>query len=384
MTGRLILTAAEILTPAGMLANGVVIINDGIIESVHSQASATLPAGRSIDFEAATIMPSFIDVHIHGSAGHDVMEGTPESLAAIGGFLAVHGVGAYLATTVSAPLDDLLRAVERLAELIEQPATTGAQPIGIHLEGPFISAVKCGAHQPHDLLLPSVALFDRLWEASKGTMRLLTIAPELPEALAVIARAVSLGVRVSLGHSDATRAETLAAIAAGASSSTHVFNAMRPLNQREPGILGTVLDEDVYCELIADGIHVDPVLVRLLARAKSPTKMLLVTDAISATGMPDGSYQLGGMTIDVREGKCLRGNVLAGSVLTMDRALTNFVGATGIKLAEAALAVTSNPASLLNEQNFGALVPGKPANLTVLDAAGKIVQTFIRGQPGLS
>ena len=198
---RTILTARHVLTPAAVLDNAAVVIEDGVIAAI---TTGDLPAGIRQDFGAATIMPSFIDVHIHGSAGHDVMAGTPEAFVAIGGFLAGKGVGAYLATTVSAPLDCLLRAVEKIAARIEQPAGTGAQPIGIHLEGPFISTHKCGAHQPADLLAPSVAVFERLWQASNGTLRLLTIAPELPEALAVIERATALGVRVSLGHSNAT------------------------------------------------------------------------------------------------------------------------------------------------------------------------------------
>ncbi len=373
---RTILTAHEIITKDGVITGAALVIEDGTVVEIATDR----PKGKVIDFGDATIMPSFIDVHIHGSAGHDVMEGAPEALDAIGGFLATKGVGAYLATTVSAPLDKLLKAVEKIAGLIERPAGNGAEPIGIHLEGPFISAVRCGAHQPADLLVPSVALFDRLWQASNGTLRLITIAPELPEALAVIVRATALGVRVSLGHSDATRAQTLAAIAAGASSATHVFNAMRPLNQREPGILGTVLDEDMFCELIADGIHVDPVLMRLLAKVKSPTKLLLVTDAISAAGMPDGQYQLGEMTVEVKNGSARRGEVLAGSVLTLDRALANFMDATGVSLAAAVGMVTSNPAALLGETKFGEIAVGKPANLTVRDRAGGIVQNFVDGR----
>src|SRR6185437_10338357 len=223
---------------------------------------------------------SFFDVHLHGAAGHDVMEATPDALDAIGTFLASRGTSAYLATTVTASLDATLRALDGLAnEIAKLPQPGRARPLGIHLEGPFLSHEKRGVQPAEHLLAPSVATFDRLIEAGHGHVRLMTLAPELPGAVELAAHATGRGVRVSLGHSNATAAETRAAIAAGAVSATHTFNAMRPLDHREPGILGTVLTTDaLFSELICDGIHTDPEIVRLWWRAKGPERAILVTD----------------------------------------------------------------------------------------------------------
>ena len=223
-------------------------------------------------------------------------------------FLAARGVGAFLPTAVTAPVDDTLRAVDGLATLIEQPGSVeGAVPLGIHLEGPFISHAKRGVHPPELLQPPSIALFDRFWQASRGHIRLMTVAPELPGALELIKHATALGVRISLGHSDATAAQTREGIAAGGVSATHTYNAMRGIDHREPGMLGVVLDdEELYAEIIADGIHVDPVTVRIYWRSKGPARAILITDGMSATGMPNGRYRLGMFDVDVAGGRAAR------------------------------------------------------------------------------
>ncbi len=208
--------------------------------------------------------------------------------------------------------------------------------MGIHLEGPFLSHAKRGVQPAEHLLAPDIATFDRLFDAAEGQVRLMTLAPELPGAVELAAHATARGVRVSLGHSDATAAETRAAIAAGAVSATHTFNAMRPLDHREPGILGIVLTDDrLYAELICDGIHNAPEMVKLWWRAKGEQRAILVTDAMSATGMPDGEYQLGGFAVQVANGRAMARGVLAGSVLTLDRALSNFLEFTGAPLEKA-------------------------------------------------
>jgi N-acetylglucosamine-6-phosphate deacetylase len=348
-----------------------------------------LPAqARVLDYPGATLAPAFLDVHTHGAAGHDVMEATPEALNAIGRFLASHGTGSFLATTVTASLDATLRALSGLAKLLAQApgvTETGAQarPIGIHLEGPFLSHAKRGVHPPEYLLAPDLGLFDRLFGAAEGHVRLMTLAPELPGAVELAAYATARGVRVSVGHSNATAAETRAAIAAGAVSATHTFNAMRPLDHHEPGILGIVLTTDsLFAELICDGIHTAPELVKLWWRAKGPERAILVTDAMSAAGMPDGEYQLGGLAVQVANGRATAGGVLAGSVLTLDRALANFVEFTGAPLEQALRLLTANPAAMTGlGDRAGSLTVGQPANLVAVDPSGRLVVSIHDGQP---
>ena len=313
------------------------------------------------------------------------MEATPEALTTIGRFLASRGTGRFLATTVTAPVDATLRSLSGLAKLLNQPPSTpkAAQPIGIHLEGPFLSHLKRGVHPPTLLQAPDIALFDRFYDAAEGHIRLLTLAPELPGAAEFAAHAVRRGVRISVGHSNATAAETRAVLDAGATSATHTYNAMRPLDHREPGILGTILaDDHTYAEIICDGIHVAPELVNLWFRAKGSHRAILVTDAMSATGMPDGEYQLGGFAVQVASGRAMAGGVLAGSVLTLDRALANFLAFTGTPISDALPLLTRNPATMtgLTEQ-AGALQPGSPANLTVLSPEGKLLAHLLNGQP---
>ena len=384
-----VLTARRLYDGSRLHDHPIVVLDGGRIASISTRAAGAIPAGaRILDFPEATLAPSFFDIHIHGAAGHDAMEATPEALAAIGAFLASRGTARFLATTVTAPVDATLRAVAGLARIIGRQgnqaadiATAAAIPLGIHLEGPFLSHAKRGVHPPAYLLEPDIALFDRIRDAAEGYVRLMTLAPELPGAPELAAHAVTRGVRVSLGHSNATAAETRAAIAAGARSATHTFNAMRPLDHREPGILGTVLaDDSVYAELICDGIHSMPEIARLWWRAKGPERAILVTDAMSATGMPDGEYRLGGLTVEVANGRAMCDGVLAGSVLTLDRALANFLAFTGATLEQGLRLLTGNPAALTGfEAEAGSLVPGCHANLVAVSPDGHLAASFVNG-----
>ncbi len=255
--------------------------------------------------------------------------------------------------------------------------------MGIHIEGPFLAHAKKGAHLPHDLLAPDVGFFNQMWEASLGQLRLMTIAPELPGAPEVITRAKELGVRVSLGHSNATYAEAEAGIVAGAVSATHTFNAMRAWDQREPGILGAVLTEDgLYSELICDGLHVHPAAVRLWWKAKGPERAILITDAMSATGMPDGTYKLGELDVRLETGRALIGeNTLAGSTVTLDQAVRNFMEFTGEPLATALQLVTRNPAQMSGLADAStALQEGSPASITVLSQSGAVADLWLQGK----
>jgi N-acetylglucosamine-6-phosphate deacetylase len=376
------ITAARLWDGKTLHENPLLTLEGGRILSI-----ATGTAHGTHHFPGATLAPAFLDVHIHGAAGHDVMEATPAALAAIGRFLASRGTGSFLSTTVTAPLDMTLRALDGLAQLIDHPETFDpqnqfARPIGIHLEGPFLSHAKCGVQPKEYLLEPDIAVFDKLYEAAGGHARLMTLAPELPGAAELAAHATARGVRISVGHSDAKAAETRAAIAAGAVSATHTFNAMRPLDHREPGILGVVLTTHaLFSELICDGIHTDPAIVDLWFRAKGPERAILVTDAMAAAGMPDGEYTLGNFAVQVANGKAMARGVLAGSVLTLDRALQNFVAFTGVPLDQALRLLTVNPASMTGFSNqAGSIKVGQPANLVAVDAQGKLLASFIEGQ----
>ncbi len=358
------------LSASYLLDEGSILVADPVLQLYREG----LPDERH-HYEGATLAPAFLDVHTHGCCGRDVMEASADALDAMGAFLARHGVGAYLPTTITAPRDATLRSLAGLARLLARPAVPGqAQPLGLHLEGPFLAHAKRGAHPAQDLLAPSIAFFDAMWDAAEGRVLLLTLAPELPGALDLIAHAVSRGVRVSIGHSDGAREDAEAAVAAGAVSATHTFNAMRGLGHREPGLLGAVLTEDrLYAELICDGLHVDPAMVKLFARAKPRRKVLLITDAMSATGMPDGTYKLGELSVQVAGGRCITGtNTLAGSTLTLDRGVRNYVRFAEVSLATALCTVTHNPARMLG-------LP-VPAGYAVLSPAGDLLATYLDGR----
>lgn len=371
------LTARTLITAIGSIAYPAIEVDAaGLITDISTDASI-----RS----EAILTATFLDVHIHGAAGHDVMDCSAAGLSDVQRFLARRGTGHYLPTTVTASLDDTLRALEGLAAAIQRETPPDeATPIGIHLEGPFLSHAKRGVHQAELLQPPSVALFERFQAAARGHIRLVTVAPELPGALEMIAYATAHGVKVSLGHSNATAAEATAGIAAGAVSATHTFNAMRALDHREPGIAGVVLDdESLYAELICDGIHVAPAMVRLWLRLKGE-RAILMTDGISATGMPDGPYVLAGVPITVSDGKAnVTGapGTLAGSVLTMDRAVANLQQFTDCALETAVRCASSQPAAMLGLQDsIASLRVGQPANLNEFAPDGRLVGTYLRGR----
>ena len=370
------LTARRLVTETEDVEYPRITVEDGrIVEIVAGEAN-----------ESTDVLTSpFFDIHVHGALGHDFMAATQPEIEKVGCFLAGHGVGHYLATTVTGPVDSTLQALERLAYAVEvaerQPGETPmALPAGIHLEGPFISHAKRGVHPKACILEPDIALFERMQEAARGRIRLITLAPELPHALDLIKFAVGQGVRVSLGHSNATAVETLAAIDAGAASATHLFNAMRAIDHREPGIAGTILDQDsMYAEAICDGVHLDPAIVRLWLRAKGERRAILMTDGMSATGMADGSYMLGEMEVEVRGGVCLSGRTLAGSVLTMDRAVLNLQRFTGSPLRIAVRLASSNPAEMLGMASLVDVRIGAWANFNIFDDAGRRTGSYFHG-----
>src|SRR6516225_6564199 len=382
-----ILTAGELYTPLQRVERPLVFIDEGRIVEIASSTRREIPKGpRVLDFANCILAPGFVDMHIHGGAGHDVMESDPSALPSVERLLYRHGVTTYFPTTITAPLETTLDALGRLADAIEAASKNQrkhrARPAGIHLEGPFISHVRPGVHPTGDLLPPTLEVFERLWKASRGHIKVLTIAPELDGARALIAEATRRGICVSLGHSYANLEQAQSGVTAGARHATHTFNAMRPLEHRDPGILGLALTDDrLSAEIIADGVHVDPLMVRLFLRAKGGDSAVLVTDATAATGMPDGQYRLGSLVVEVKDGKCLSHGKLAGSVLTMDQAVRNVVRFANYDLQGAVRLATLNPARTTGlAEGLGTLAEGSAADLVVLNPQGDVVRTIVQGQ----
>jgi N-acetylglucosamine-6-phosphate deacetylase len=379
-----VITAARLVTPVEWIEAPVVGVEDGHITTLRSRSDAEIPAGHLLSFPDLILAPGFIDIHIHGGAGRDAMEADESALAQIERQLVQYGVTAYLPTTVTASQEKILKALGGLGKLIATANRNQgrATPLGIHLEGPFISHVKRGVHPPQDLLPPSPQTLDHFWQASAGNIRMMTIAPELPGAVETIRYARTLGVHSSLGHSNATYQEAQSGISAGANHATHTFNAMRALDHRDPGILGAVLENDeITADIIADGIHVHPSVLNMFLRAKGEDRAILITDAISATGMPDGTYSLGGLEVQVSNGRCEYQGKLAGSVLTLDRAIRNVMSFAGWQLQQAVKLATLNPAQRLGiSDQRGLLATGRRADLVVLTPEGHVAHTIIGGE----
>jgi N-acetylglucosamine-6-phosphate deacetylase len=378
--------ARRLFTPVEEIDYPMLVVEDGRVAELSSRKGTTAyVSARLVDLGDTTIVPGFLDIHIHGGAGLDVMRASAAELPALGRFLTKHGVTGYFPTTVAASLDSTCAALERLADAIEATLTGDhiqARPLGIHLEGPFLSHKRRGVHPPECLAAPTLATFDRLWQAARGHVRMMTIAPELPGAMEVIAEAARRKVCVSIGHSDADLPTAREGIKAGARHATHTFNAMRPLDHRDPGIIGEVLSDDsITADLIADGIHVAPPVVKVFLQSKGIERAVLITDAISATGMPDGRYQLGPIEVDVKDGKCTSNGSLAGSVLTMDRAVRNVTKFSGWSLRHAVRAASLNPARAAGlDTDYGALTPGSSADFVVMNDAGEVQKTMVAGR----
>lgn len=387
--------AGTIYTPAEEIQNGVILIEGHRIAKVGPREQVKIPQGAAvIDYQDRTVVPGFIDIHIHGAVGYDLMEASPEAVAAVGKYLARHGTTSYAATTVAASLDRTLNAAKGLSEIIRASNSshvvsdniTGAQPLCIHLEGPFLNIKRRGAHPASQIQKPSTELLAKYLDAADGTVRLLTLAPELEGALTVLEFARSRGLKVGIGHSNATYEEAKSAIEAGATHAVHFFNAMRPFMHRDSGIIGAVLTDDrVSAELICDGIHVEPTAIRLLVRSKGAERLILVSDSLSGAGMPDGNYRLGNFTVHVAGGVCrtVEGN-LAGSTIMLDAALRNLSSYTGLSYKQCLPCVTSNPAGILGlEDQKGVIAPRADADLAVLDQQFYVTQTYVRGRPVL-
>lgn len=380
-----LLHVARAFTPATEIPDAAILFRDGVIESVGPRGAVTLPAGaQEIIASDKIAAPGFLDVHIHGAGGHDVMEATEDALTAVSRMLATHGTTSFVATTVTASPESICRSAEGIAGYISRQHCSEdrrAEVLGIHFEGPFISSIRRGVHPSEFLKLPSAELLEKFIDAAKGNAQILTLAPELLGAMPCIDAARKAGLVVAIGHTDATYEQARAAIAHGAHHAVHVYNAMRPFSHRDSGVIGAVLTSpEVTAELIADGVHVDETAMRLLLQAKGAAGVILVSDGISATGMSDGKYILGTFEVTVSGGVCRNAEgKLAGSTLTLDRALRNIVN-LGVPLADALRMLTLNPATLLGiEFKKGSLRPGADADILLFDESLNVTQTWTRG-----
>jgi N-acetylglucosamine-6-phosphate deacetylase len=375
---------ATLITPETTLEDSAVTVQDGRITAVAPTGQLPVPAGAEVvDGRGLWLVPGFIDLQCNGGWGHDFSH-EPDSIWQVARHLPETGVTAFLPTIVTSPWSAV--AAAQAAWQAGPPAGwQGAQPLGLHLEGPFLSPGKKGAHNPTYLRLPDPAATGD-WHPEQG-VRLVTLAPELPGALGVIGQLAARGVIVSAGHSLANGEAAQKGIDAGLRYGTHLFNAMPPLLHREPGLAGALLaDERVTLGLIADGLHVHPTLVKVVWQALGPHRLNLVSDAMAALGMPPGHYRLGDFEVTVDDySSRLADGTLAGSVMPLATAVQRFCAMTGISLEEALPLVTTTPARLLGlDQCKGRIAPGYDADLLLLDKNGHIARSWVRGEEVLS
>jgi len=362
VTGRLVLD--------DRVAPGRVSIDDGLITAVEVDATG-------VPEDAAYIAPGFVDVHVHGWGGHDAM-GDRDALDGMARALLRRGVTSFLPTAVTAPLDDLTAFAERVRAWMPSAPVDGAEPLGFNLEGPFLADARRGAHDQTQLRAPADVSPETIETLTDG-LRLLTVAPELAGATDLIGALSRAGVAVSLGHSAALVDDARKAFAAGASSTTHLFNAMSGFEHRSPGLaVAALLEDDAYVELIADGIHVHPTLWELITRLKPVDRLLLVSDAVPLAGTGDGRGRIGSLSVDVDGWRCtvVGTDTLAGSVIALDTAVRNVV-ATGVQLPAAVAAASRNPLALLGITDRGRIAVGQRADLVELDD-GLVVHRVMR------
>ena len=386
--GSLLLYGAKLFTPHRTIDGGALLVEGRRIAAVGSldEVTAALGAGdvdERIDLKGRLLAPGLVDLQVNGAGGRFLTEESAEgAVGVVATTLARHGCTAFLPTVISAPIPTMLGALREVAGAMRSPPP-GARVLGAHLEGPFLNPERAGAHRRDFLRPPSVEEFRRFWEESEGSIRLLTLAPELPGAEEVIQEARGHGVTVAIGHSDADYAQMVEAHGAGARFVTHLFNAMRPLTGREPGTVGAALALDgLSASIIADGVHVHPAALELAVRAKGARGLVLVTDAMPPAGTELSEFQIDGEKFSVRGGACFNPQgVRVGSVLTMERAVANMHRLAHVPLPEAFAMASANPAAVVAvDRAKGSLEAGKDADLMVCDADLTVRMTVVEGE----
>jgi N-acetylglucosamine-6-phosphate deacetylase len=382
----ILLKGIKIYTEGKWIENGYIKIKDQKITELGQANNLTVPK----DFEVIDLplqykaVPGFIDVHIHGANGSDTMDSTKEALETIAQALPGEGTTSFLATTMTQEEKQIEKAVVNAGEYIKSHQTPGkAEILGIHLEGPFVNPKKAGAQPVQYIIEPSLELFKKWEQLSGQTIKLVTLAPEQPGGLEMVRYLKTNGIIASIGHTDATYDEVLNAIDAGANHVTHLYNQMRGLHHREPGVVGAAfLKEELKAELIVDGVHVHPEMVKLAYKQKGKTGLILITDSMRAKCLKNGHYDLGGQDVTVQNGKAvLSDGTLAGSILKLGKGVKNIMAFTGCGLEDAVEMAAVNPAKQLNVfDRKGTISEGKDADLVILDENFDVYMTVCRGQ----
>lgn len=377
-----IIKGPKIYTKDAILENSAIEIQDGKIKNIGIGFSNT---SNILEFPSNWhLIPGMIDMHIHGAAGADTMDATEQALDTISSVLVKEGVTSFLAATISEESEAIENALTTVANYVRnKKEITGAEILGINLESSFLSAEKCGCQNANYFVAPSIDLFKHWQELANNLIKIVTIAPELDNALEFIKYLHESQIIASLGHSNATYEEAVAAIAAGGSQATHIFNAMRSIHHREPGIVtAALLSDKISTEIIADGVHVHPAILQLIYKLKGADKIILVTDGMRAKYLKDGIYEYGGEQVIVKDNTAkLADGILAGSVLKMDAAFRNMLKFTDCTLKDAIKMTSENPAKQLNIfDRKGSIAVGKDADLVILDENLQVRKTVIKGQ----
>jgi N-acetylglucosamine-6-phosphate deacetylase len=370
-----------------IINQGCVVVEGQKISGIFAPTDRFQEDGvKFIDYGEAYIAPGFVDLHLHGALGKDVMDGQEESVRTIAEHQANNGVTGFLGSTMSASLDSVLEAIRVIKNAAKDPLPS--EILGVHVEGPFVSTQKKGAHSASFIRGMTEKDCERLADAAKGLHVILSLAPEVEKNMRLIAKLKAQGFVVAIGHTDATYDQALESFAKGVTHATHLYNAMSGFDHREPGVVGAVLDsDDITAELITDGVHVHPAALRLAVARKGPERICLVTDSMMATGIGEGVYHWGDSEIEVKGNRAtIRGSeVLAGSVLTLHKAVKNIIDWTGVTINQAVSMASLNPARVLGiEEEFGSIQNGKFANLVVLDREFQVLDTILRGKSVLS
>lgn len=384
----LILKDLTVYAEDGVITHGFIEIEKGRIVQIGDVSELPADTGKEVrsfaDSEGMICVPGFVDGHIHGADGADTMDGTPSALDTMTNALPREGTTSFLATTMTQDAGEIKRALENAGSYIGKQREAGvAEVLGIHLEGPFISPEKPGAQPSDAIIQPDVALFDEWQALSNDQIRLVTVAPEEDGGMDVVRHLVDEGIIASIGHSNATYEQVIEAVNAGASRVTHLYNGMRGLHHREPGVAGAAfLHDELLAEVIADGIHSRPEMVNLAYREKGRQGLTTITDAMRAKCLNDGTYDLGGQDVTVQAGEArLANGSLAGSILEMDQAIRNLMDFTGCSLEDVVQMASENTARQLGVfDRKGSLKAGKDADFVILDESYRVMATFCRGK----
>ncbi|HHX62724.1 MAG TPA: N-acetylglucosamine-6-phosphate deacetylase [Epulopiscium sp.] len=360
-----------------------VLIENGIIKGIESVDLVTLEEGYEIiDAKGKIVVPGFIDIHTHGANGIDVNHASIEDLLALSDYYGTKGVTSYLPTLLTDEHKTMCTIVERISKA-KREQTTGAQILGVHMEGPFLNTIYKGAMPEHLIQQSSIENLKQYEKASDDNIRYMTVSVENEGIAELIKYATSKGIVISLGHTGGDYHSCMTCIAAGANSATHLFNAMQPIHQHNPSIVGAALESDIYTEFICDGFHLHPGIVRLVVKTKGMERVIGVTDSIMAAGLKDGNYKLGVNDVVVKNGDAslVNGGNRAGSTLTMDRAISNIIKFTGKPIEECARLVSQNPATLLGiEDKKGTIAVGKDADIVLLNEDYTVFRTLAKGE----